>query len=47
VSVRVSFEEKERECSYSLSLSLSLFFKWAQLGSNQRPPDYESGALTI
>jgi len=19
---------------------------WAQLGSNQRPPDYESGALT-
>jgi hypothetical protein len=33
VSVRVSFEEKERECSYSLSLSLSLFFKWAQLGS--------------
>ena len=20
--------------------------KWAQLGSNQRPPDYESGALT-
>ncbi len=22
-------------------------FKWALLGSNQRPPDYESGALTI
>ncbi len=21
-------------------------FLWAQLGSNQRPPDYESGALT-
>jgi hypothetical protein len=20
--------------------------KWSQLGSNQRPPDYESGALT-
>ena len=20
--------------------------RWAQLGSNQRPPDYESGALT-
>ena len=38
----MSLEEKERECS--LSLSLSLFFVWAQLGSNQRPPDYESGA---
>ena len=23
-----------------------LFVLWAQLGSNQRPPDYESGALT-
>ena len=23
-----------------------LIVKWAQLGSNQRPPDYESGALT-
>ena len=22
-----------------------LIFKWAQLGSNQRPPDYESGSL--
>ena len=21
--------------------------KWALLGSNQRPPDYESGALTV
>jgi hypothetical protein len=21
-------------------------FKWAQLGTIQRPPDYESGALT-
>ncbi len=24
----------------------SLIFKWAHLGSNQGPPDYESGALT-
>jgi len=39
VSESASLEEKERECS--LSLSLSLFFMWAQLGSNQRPPDYE------
>ena len=23
-----------------------LLFKWAHLGSNQGPPDYESGALT-
>ena len=23
-----------------------LIFKWAHLGSNQGPPDYESGALT-
>ncbi len=23
-----------------------LIFKWALLGSNQRPPDYESDALT-
>ena len=23
-----------------------LIIKWAQLGSNQRPPDYESDALT-
>ncbi len=23
-----------------------LFAKWAHLGSNQGPPDYESGALT-
>lgn len=22
----------------------SLIFRWAQLGLNQRPPDYESGA---
>ena len=39
MSVSASYEKKERECS--LSLSLSLFFMWAQLGSNQRPPDYE------
>ena len=39
-------KKNESDCqrSYSLSLSLSLFFVWAQLGSNQRPPDYESGA---
>ena len=24
-----------------------LLIKWTLLGSNQRPPDYESGALTI
>jgi hypothetical protein len=47
ISVSVSIEKKSesaRQRSYSLSLSLSLFFMWAQLGSNQRPPDYESGA---
>ncbi len=25
---------------------ISGFFKWAHLGLNQGPPDYESGALT-
>ena len=42
-SASVSYEKKVRECSQPqwLPLSLSLFFMWAQLGSNQRPPDYE------
>jgi hypothetical protein len=37
VSVRVSFEKKERVCS--LSLSHSLFFKLPRLDSNKRPSD--------
>jgi hypothetical protein len=28
---------------FALALTLT-FVLWAQLGSNQRPPDYESGA---
>jgi hypothetical protein len=30
----------------SKALFLSALEEWALLGSNQRPPDYESGALT-
>jgi outer membrane usher protein FimD/PapC len=45
ISVSVSIEKKSESARQrSYSLSLSLFFMWAQLGSNQRPPDYESGA---
>jgi hypothetical protein len=43
--ISVSIEKKSESARQrSYSLSLSLFFMWAQLGSNQRPPDYESGA---
>ena len=35
--------EKKRVISFALAHALTLFL-WAQLGSNQRPPDYESGA---
>jgi hypothetical protein len=28
-----------------IKLRKCLIFKWAQMGSNQRPPDYESGGL--
>ena len=32
--------------SYKLLVHNCLITKWAQLGMIQRPPDYESGALT-
>ncbi len=34
-------KEKPPNCLKGLSL-----LKWSHLGSNQGPPDYESGALT-
>ena len=40
-----SFSRSIKKKAHSVIISLfALFFMWAQLGSNQRPPDYESGA---
>ncbi len=36
----------QTKSSYEVSLHNCLIFKWAHLGLNQGPPDYESGALT-
>ena len=36
----------KNKMSYNLLNCNSLLEMWAQKGSNLRPPDYESGALT-